>query len=123
MKKFLPGLVFVAVMMISCSDSSNMGKDGYKFEEKEYEKTKLTIEFVILKDSKEFKQAQEQYAPNVQGLQAFGRLIPSEDRCIVYIKDPDWDYVPEFIGHEIAHCVWGRWHEGRNSAEEKKNLR
>jgi hypothetical protein len=116
-------ITLFTVLLVSCSDSGNVGKDGYRFEDKEYEKTTVNIEFVIIENEKQFNEIKNQYAPNVQGLQAFGRLFPSENKCIIYIKDPSWEYVPEFIGHEVAHCIWGRWHQKRNASEEKKNLR
>ena len=109
--------------MVGCSDSSKNGKDGYKFEEKEYEKVDLQISFIIIQDQQQFNELASIWAPGVEGLQAFSRLQPKINRCIVYIKDPTWQYTPEFIGHEIAHCIWGRWHENRNSEEIRNGHR
>lgn len=32
-------------------------------------------------------------------------------KCTIFIKDPEWDYEPHMIGHEVAHCIWGEWHK------------
>ena len=102
--------VVVLLQLSGCEGSSNRGKDGYVFQQKEYEKTNVEIEFVILRNAREFREYQQRIVPGVEGVQAFGELIPSQNKCILYIKDPNWKYEPEWIGHEVAHCIWGRWH-------------
>lgn len=117
-------IFLLSACLLSCGDgSSKKSADGYVFEEKEYEKTQLTVEIVVLKDNTEFQKEKNKYAPNVDGLQAFGRLIPSQNKCILYIKDPEWNYAPEFIGHELSHCIWGRWHEKRNAESKADGTR
>lgn len=113
----------VLLGIAGCDVGPSKGKDGYKFESKEYEKVDLEISFVILQDQKQFDEQAKIWAPGVEGLQAFGRLQPKQNRCIIYIKDPTWQYVPEFIGHEVAHCIWGRWHGKRNAQEAKQGHR
>lgn len=121
MKKVLA--ILSILILAGCEPAPKKGADDYLFESKEYEKTNLNIEFVILRNQSEFDQAAKQYANGVQGLEAFGILIPSENRCILYIKDPEWQYVPEFIGHEVAHCIWGRWHDKRDAREVSQGYR
>lgn len=121
MKKLL--VIFSILLLVSCEPAPKKGADDYSFESKEYEKTDLNIEFVILRNQREFDEASTKYANGVQGLEAFGVLVPSENRCILYIKDPEWQYVPEFIGHEVAHCIWGRWHSKRDSREAAQGFR
>jgi len=105
-------VVFLAILFISsCDKTTKIAKDGYRFDEKEYEITDNTIEFVIARDEQEFNSLRNQYVGNNSDVQAFGRLRPFENKCILYIKDPSWSYQPEFIGHEVAHCIWGRWHK------------
>ena len=31
----------------------------------------------------------------------------------MFIKDPEWQWEPELLGHEVAHCIWGRYHRGK----------
>jgi hypothetical protein len=122
MKKSILAILTV-LMLASCDPAPKKGADDYAFESKEYEKTSLNIEFVILKNQSEFNQAARMYAPGVEGLEAFGIIQPDTNNCKIFIKDPEWQYVPEFIGHEIAHCIWGRWHSKRDSKEASQGLR
>jgi len=114
-------LLFTLIMS-GCQEAGK-GSDGYVFEEKEYTNLTPEIEFVVIPNQKEFDRLQKKHAPNVEGLQAFARLFPSVNKCIIYIKDPEWQYAPEFIGHEVTHCIFGRWHENRNRKEAKAGQR
>ena len=122
MKKSILAILTV-LLLASCDPAPKKGADDYAFESKEYEKSTLTIEFVVLKNQKEFDQAAAINAPGVEGLQAFGVIQPSTNFCTLYIKDPEWEYVPEFIGHEVAHCIWGRWHAKRDAREASLGYR
>lgn len=103
--------LLLSLLLVSCEKSPQApASDGYKFGEKEYEKTKLEVELVIIEDQATFDRTAKQYVSRLDEIQAFSRLFPSENKCIIYIKDPEWTYQPEYIGHELAHCVWGRWH-------------
>ena len=31
--------------------------------------------------------------------------------CTIHIVKPAKDYMPEHIGHEIVHCIYGNWHK------------
>ena len=103
--------------LISCSKKAS---DKYEFEQKEYTLLDQDIQFVLISNEQEFNNlAREIVGPefNADNLGAFSRLrLNRQDpnlagsECIVYIKDPDWVYEPEYIGHEIAHCLFGKWH-------------
>lgn len=90
--------------------------DGYLFEEKEYEKTELQVSIVIARNKYDFNRLafdagipMYSYVGNTH-LEAFSILAPSQNKCTIFIKDPNWKYSPEYIGHELSHCIWGRWH-------------
>ena len=126
MKNFVKSLcvcLIGSLLLISCDPGPSKGKDGYNFESKEYEKTSLQVEIVIIPDQNEFNRLAQEWAPGVEGLQAFGRLQPAVDKCIIYIKEPTWQYHPEFIGHEMAHCIWGRWHQKINAEQVAQGYR
>lgn len=112
----------VALTLVSCSKKAS---DDYEFERKEYTLLDQKIEFVLISNEQEFnKLAQEFVGPdqNADNLGAFSRLRLNRDdenlagsECIVYIKDPEWVYEPEYIGHEITHCLFGDWHPKQNN--------
>jgi hypothetical protein len=104
---------------MNAAHAGSKGADDYRFGSKEYEMTDLSVKIVIAKNEVQFNRFAKANGldPNRQtGLkatrvEAFSILHPREQQCTIYIKDPEWEYEPEFIGHELAHCVWGRWHE------------
>ncbi len=119
MTKFLLPLI-AALFLASCDNSSapKNGADDYHFEGKEYTLIEQKYTFVVVPNEKEWNALADQYV-GIPGddLGAFSRLRLNRaepdlkgSECIVYIRDPDWKYEPEFIGHEIIHCLFGKWH-------------
>lgn len=96
----------------SCGDQvgTNTGKDGYKFEVKEYEKQTVTVTIQVFASQDALNKYAKDNKIDVQNLAAFAKLYPSQDKCTIFVVDPSAHYEPEFIGHEFVHCVWGRWH-------------
>lgn len=98
-------------------------KDDYVFEGKEFEHLGFSVKIVPIPSESKFDELKETFMPGADGLQAFSTLNPTTNACTIYIKDPLWKYSPEWIGHEMSHCIWGRWHNGRDQKETliKKN--
>ena len=113
--KFL--IAFLGLFLVSCDPGPGNGADDYKFEVKEYEKQTVTVTIQVFKSQLELDQYARDHNIKVTGLAAFGKLYPSLDRCTIFVVDPARKYEPEFLGHEFAHCVWGRWHPKRDQAE------
>ena len=111
-----------AVMLLCCNFAmaGSRGADDYQFGEKEYEHTEITVKIVVMKNPVEFRKLasahglRRETVTALKGkmiVEAFSVLHPKDQQCTVFIKDPDWEWQPEYIGHELAHCVWGRWHD------------
>jgi hypothetical protein len=99
----MPALLVASV--IGC----DIPGDGYQFKAKEYENKNPNIVFIVHKDEKELHQSAKQYGvERFRFTKAFSILKP--DACIVHILDPSTHYYPEYVGHEITHCMYGRWH-------------
>ena len=95
--------------------SSSASYDGYRFIQKEYETLSPGVEFVLMRSPEEYSKVMyEQFGPNWKSVSAFTKWNMKEATCKIYIKDPAWEYEPELIGHEVAHCIWGRFHDGEN---------
>ena len=118
-------LLGLAFTLWSCDPGpgGSSGADDYKFETKEYTLDTITVTVKVFANQTELDHAARDLNVRVQGLQAFGKLYPSENRCVIYVLDPEYKYAPEFIGHEFAHCVWGRWHPARDAREHAQGLR
>lgn len=108
-------LISLLIFTVSCSTApvpKPKGKDGYRFEVKDTEMLTPNIEFIIIKNRKEYNDIRKRFfGHHWNTVQAFTRWRPESKTCIIYIKDPMWMYQPEYIGHEVAHCIWGNWHE------------
>lgn len=108
MKKIM--IPALALTLGACQ-SVAVGTDGYRFDRKEYENVTPGVEFVLLQNSKEMAQIRKEFfGADWARVSAFTQWNPEKGVCKIYIADPDWQYKPELIGHEVAHCIWGRWH-------------
>lgn len=91
--------------------------DDYLFEGKEFEHTDFRLKVVVIPDQKKFDELRSKINPKGNDVQAFSTINTLTNTCTIYVKDPTWNYSPEKLGHELAHCVWGRWHNGRDQKE------
>lgn len=121
------GLVGCALLLSgSYWGTPRESKDDYYFETKEYEHLTFQVEFVIIDNEEEWDKLKKEYfkkSKTRRKVRAWTQLIRDIDDdgnivgtelCRVFIKDPKWVYQPEILGHEMAHCVWGRWHPQQN---------
>lgn len=111
-------LAMALLFATSCGDQvgTNTGKDGYKFETKEYQKQTITVAIQVFQSQAALAAYAKENNIKAQNLAAFAKLYPSVDKCTIFVVDPGARYEPEFIGHEFAHCVWGRWHPQRDKS-------
>lgn len=115
-------LISASLLFLSgCAQTLNSTKspsrvtaaDNYRFLEKEYETLKPGVEFVLLRNQEEYKAVmKQQFGSDWKTISAFTFWDKQKATCKIYIKDPAWEYTPELIGHEVAHCIWGRFHRG-----------
>jgi hypothetical protein len=118
MKKLL--LIPLLALLTSCDPAPQTGSDGYKFGEKQYTQTQLNVEVVVYPDRASLDKEVKRRGLVADGNQiiAFTTLYTSDrTRCTIHMVDPASDYVPEFVGHEFLHCVYGQWH----SSNQQRN--
>ena len=134
MVKWRPVALICCVFMLMGMNytTQRVAKDNYYFEKKEYEFLTFEVEVVILKDKDEFEEVAKQYFTskrvrrNVEAWSKLSRMtdddgnVTSVEKCTIYIRDPMWKYEPEHMGHELSHCMWGRWHPQQN--KENSNI-
>lgn len=100
-----------ALLLAACDGGSGVGADGYRFGHKEKQDTELEISVVVHNTRNEVLEAAEDAGvtiPQSRVLMAWGELRGSA--CTIHIISPEVAYEPEWLGHELAHCIWGRWH-------------
>jgi len=110
-------LLLLLLLLSFSADAQRIGKygkDDFKFLVKDGENLTPKVEFILLKNQQEYDSVRKQYlGTNWKNISAFTLWNDSKGTCKIYIKDPKWKYEPELIGHEVAHCIWGRFHKGR----------
>jgi hypothetical protein len=42
---------------------------------------------------------------------AFAVIDPNKNTCTIHIIRPAKRYMPEHMGHELTHCIYGGWHK------------
>lgn len=113
-------ILLAALALSSCGEPANRGADGYEFKQAEYFYSGIRVEIVEHPSATEFYRAAARAGARAEDgatLYAFAELYPP-NRCRIHILDPRIDYRPEWLGHELAHCVYGRWHPARSGAME-----
>jgi hypothetical protein len=110
-------LALVLFFVTACNQSNsttpknyaNLASDGYQFGHKEYTKTQLEITVIEHPSSAELSTHVKTADGSI--VWAYSIIHPSTNKCEVHIVDPLRGYYPEQIGHEFAHCIYGRWHD------------
>tara|TARA_R110002167_G_scaffold40035_4_gene123520 strand:- start:155 stop:520 length:366 start_codon:yes stop_codon:yes gene_type:complete len=106
-------MIALIVASFASAQSFKFAKDDHKFLVKEIENLTPTVEFILLETDEEHDAARKEFIGHGWNkVSAFTRWNETEGTCKIYIKDPLWKYEPELIGHEVAHCIWGRFHKG-----------
>lgn len=100
------------LFLTSCNPGPQKGADGYTFREKQFEKTKVQINIVTYKSQVDLQRALgNRGGVDRQTVVAFSELRAPFDVCTIHMVDPKVKYQPEFVGHEMLHCVYGQWHK------------
>jgi hypothetical protein len=104
------------LLLTSCNPSPKQGADGYTFGEKQYEKSTVQINIVTYQSSADLQRALGNRAGvDASNVVAFSVLRPPFDTCTIHMVDPAVAYQPEFVGHEMLHCVYGQWHKNNKT--------
>lgn len=109
-------VLMVLALIASCSKSPrNTGADGYYFEKETFQRNDFQVEVVLVQSAAEM-QTLIMNKKNIQGtvepknVAAFSTIRLNDTKCTIYMIDPKVHYEPEFIGHELVHCIYGVWH-------------
>ncbi len=90
------------------------GLDGYGFNKKEFVQDTVQVTLVTYETQDDFNKAYSktngENVPRGRELNAFATFNKANKTCEIHTIDPSVRYKPEFLGHELAHCFYGRWH-------------
>lgn len=113
----LRGLIFVSPLALMACNGQPEASDGYRFQHAEFVHLEPEVTFVVHRNLDDLRRhapsaANAQLEGGRRALFAWSVLTgPTHNRCEVHIVDPTVSYEPEWIGHEVAHCIYGRWHQ------------
>ncbi|PTD19886.1 hypothetical protein [Sphingomonas fennica] len=106
--------LFALAALVGCQPPT--AKDGYRFERAEWSNSQLRVTLVLHPSIEDLDREGRRAGAIVQrdeGIAAWS-LIDAHGNCTIHIVDPTRLYLPEFIGHELAHCAFGRFHGARS---------
>jgi len=102
----------LALLLLSAA-CKQPAADGYEFDAAEYARDEVTVRIETHRTLAELRGAARQAGGQVEGgreLMAWATLAPDRASCTIHVVDPARAYAPEWLGHELAHCIYGRWH-------------
>lgn len=111
----------VLVFLGSCSPASNRGADGYDFRGPEWTSLTFQVEMVPYSSPVEFRRAAIRLGALAEDggeTRAFAQ-VQKGGLCRIHVLDLKVKYEPEWIGHELTHCMHGRWHRPGQSGEAR----
>lgn len=85
--------------------------DSYSFDRKEYERVQPAITVVTHPNLADLR-AKAPRSARSEDRDLYGwSIIHADGGCEMHVVDPAKSWMPEWLGHETAHCIWGRWHK------------
>lgn len=115
--------VAIAALAASLATSGHAavkGLDGYEFPKGAVAAASVELEIVEYATKKEVREALRA-ASEAKGVKmrmeqrkdVFGwsEIYPNSNKCRMHILSPSVAWLPEQLGHEIAHCIYKQWHK------------
>lgn len=85
--------------------------DGYTFNKVVGEQREALIVVQTYQSTEELQRAAQGLGIIPERLVAFTQYNDKTKLCTIHIVDPKQVHAPQFIGHEVLHCVYGNWHD------------
>ena len=103
-------ILLLAFALAACG---RQAPDGYSFDRKEFDRSRVEVSVFTYGGEAALRHAAAEMGVQPEGrkLMAFGFVEKGRAACTVHVVDPAVSYQPEWLGHELAHCLYGRWHQ------------
>lgn len=105
--------VLLSTLLLAACDGglSRTGSDGYRFGAPDFDRDRIEVTLVQYDTRAAFDRAAEGYHVKYVGrLEAFTFVNTAKPICEIHIERVSLNYRPQWLGHELAHCMHGRWH-------------
>jgi hypothetical protein len=107
------GVLAGAFMLIAAS----RGSDGFVFNGGEFARERVDVRVALYPDRFTLAAAAQDRGAVIgrdngraSRPRAFTEIEIGRNGCTIHIVDPSEEYRPEVLGHELTHCLYGRWH-------------
>ena len=106
-------LLLVLIVAGCDNPQGNLGADGYRVETQMFVRDAIELKIVLYPSvaalNNEYGRTHR--VPAGRELMAFSSLLPDgTGTCTIHAVDPRVSYHPEFLGHELTHCLLGEFH-------------
>jgi hypothetical protein len=127
-KKFLLLLTFSCAALLHSRLAQSdlpLSSDGYYIESAEVRRTNFSFVFHPMKDKKELVESYNKIyfgndSPTSSTLKGFYVWDGKNNTCHIYIINPITLYEPEYLGHELTHCLFGHFHNDQTEVSTRK---
>jgi hypothetical protein len=101
---------FAALSLAVPAVAGAPGVDGYRFEGAEYQRSTVSVQFIGVATQAELEAHGRRYGVSLKKARLKGFAVRLGSTCAIYMVDPKIQYEPEFLGHELTHCIFGDFH-------------
>lgn len=108
----LAAAALASTLAITACDKS-VSADGYSFGKPEFDRSGVQVEMVYYPSDVAFTREANKRGVIVSAdrkVFAYAYVSGTEAKCTIHTTDPNVVYRPERYGHELMHCLHGRWH-------------
>jgi hypothetical protein len=113
-------VLVLAVLASGCASNSYfapklpVGGDGYTFQRQEWSRPGMQVSIKVHPTQSELEAAMPKGVKVGKGYErenvhAFSEIKSTS--CVIHVVAPVHSWQPEWLGHELAHCFWGHWHD------------
>ncbi len=99
-------LIFTCLSLTACNTEAT---DGYDFKPPQ---TRIERDIKVVLHPNIASVAKAKPGPPISAdRDLFGFAVIDSKTCTIHAVDPAKSYKPEQLGHELAHCIYGDWHD------------
>lgn len=106
------GFAAATLQLSACKPAAG---DDVDFAGREFDRSEVQVRVVTHKTLSDLRRAAKTSRAVVgqdRQLMAFGIVRGAGQPCEVHVLEPEADVATRlWLGHEVAHCLWGRWHD------------
>lgn len=99
-----------AASLLLLAAGGPVASDGYRYRRAEFVRNQVEITVVMYASAAEFRRAAAAEGINPRAV-AWSQFDPLRPTCTIHMVEPARTYRPEAYGHELLHCLRGRWHD------------